>query len=53
MPETPIPEWPSGRFVKYVAQIHNTVEDRSYMFVLGAGASVSSGIPSGGTLEHL
>lgn len=43
-------EWKESGLVKHFQRIHQTMGNRSFCFVLGAGASVSSGIPSGGTL---
>ena len=45
-------EWTSIGFVDEFEAVHRTMADRPFMFVLGAGASVSSGIAAGGTLAR-
>ncbi len=49
MATTPETWTPSGLAADFVAT-HTMMENRSFAFVLGAGASVPSGIPSGGEL---
>jgi hypothetical protein len=43
-------EWTSHGLFEEIKRIDNTMPDRAFAFVLGAGASVSSGIPAGFTL---
>lgn len=43
-------EWTSRGFFEEIRKIDQTMPDRAFAFVLGAGASVSSGIPAGFTL---
>jgi Tfp pilus assembly protein PilF len=43
-------EWRESGLVQHFHRIHTTMGNRSFCFVLGAGASVSSGIPSGASL---
>jgi Tfp pilus assembly protein PilF len=45
-PET----WTTTGFVGHFKRIDETMKDRAFAFILGAGASVSSGIPTGGKL---
>lgn len=45
-PETP-EEWTVRGFLDEFMQIHDQMQDRSFLFILGAGASVSSEIPTG------
>ena len=45
-----VTEWNLDGALDVIANIHKDMEDRSFAFILGAGASVTSGIPSGGTL---
>lgn len=42
--------WTAGAFVDHFKRVNEQMHDRRFAFVLGAGASVSSGIPSGRTL---
>ncbi|MFP5213036.1 MAG: tetratricopeptide repeat protein [Acidobacteriota bacterium] len=42
--------WTAVGFLHHFKRIHETMEDRTFAFILGAGASVTSGIPAGGTL---
>lgn len=46
--EPPFNEWTLEGFLDEIKKINHTMEDRSFAFILGAGASVSSGIPAGG-----
>jgi len=43
-------ELPLEGFLDELTNIHNNIDDRGLAFILGAGASVSSGIPAGSTL---
>lgn len=43
-------EWTSRGLFEEINKIDQTMPDRAFAFVLGAGASVSSGIPAGFTL---
>ncbi|MCK5734348.1 MAG: hypothetical protein KAI38_09180, partial [Candidatus Latescibacteria bacterium] len=45
-------KWTAVGFLDEFMRIHQTMEDRSFAFLLGAGASVTSGIPAGGTLAR-
>lgn len=42
--------WTLDGVLDEVARIHRTMNDRQFAFILGAGASVTSGIPTGGQL---
>ena len=44
--------WSESGLVDHFGQVHEHMGDRCFCFVLGAGASVSSGIKAGGTLAH-
>jgi tetratricopeptide (TPR) repeat protein len=48
LPET----WTAAGLAADFASVHNIMENRSFAFVLGAGASVTSGIPTGGQLAR-
>lgn len=43
-------EWTLDGALDDIKQIHNAMRDRQFAFILGSGASVSSGIPTG---QHL
>src|SRR5262245_10344398 len=45
--------WTTTGLLDYFVKIHETMEDRSFAFVLGSGASVGSKIPTGGQLVQL
>ncbi len=45
-------EWTVTGFLNEFMRIHKTMEDRVFCFVLGAGASVTSGISDGGSLAN-
>ena len=45
-------EWTAVGFLDEFMRIHNTMKDRSFAFLLGAGASVTSKIPGAGTLAR-
>lgn len=47
-PET----WTTRGFLQYYASVDEQMNDRAFAFVLGAGASRSSGIPTGGELVY-
>jgi hypothetical protein len=42
--------WSTEAFIQHFLRIHQHMPERSFAFVLGAGASVSSGIDSGAGL---
>lgn len=44
--------WTAEGFLDEFMQIDQQMADRSFLFILGAGASVSSGIPAGGTMAR-
>ena len=46
------PEWSVDGLVREFVRVHDTMQDRSFCFLLGAGASVTSGIPGGGKLAR-
>ena len=43
-------EWTTEAFLDHFLRIHWQMPERRFAFVLGAGASVTSGIPAGGQL---
>lgn len=43
-------QWSTQGFLAYFMSIHEQMPDRSFAFILGAGASRASGIPTGGEL---
>ncbi|MCH7994666.1 MAG: hypothetical protein IIB57_09505, partial [Planctomycetes bacterium] len=43
-------EWPIRAFLDQFAWVDKEMEGRKFAFILGAGVSVSSGIPTGGQL---
>jgi tetratricopeptide (TPR) repeat protein len=45
-------EWTAVGFLDQFMRIHKTVDDRSFAFLLGAGASITSNIPDAGTLAR-
>ncbi|MFM5532699.1 tetratricopeptide repeat protein [Aeromonas veronii] len=45
-----ITEWSVDGLLDEIRHLNNNMKDRSLAFILGAGASISSGIPAGGTL---
>jgi TIR domain/SIR2-like domain len=45
-----VEEWTDSGLVSDFVEFHKQMEDASFAFVLGAGASVTSGIPTGGQL---
>jgi tetratricopeptide (TPR) repeat protein len=42
----PLNEWTSNGLVDHFAKIHRTMGDRRFAFLIGAGASIQSGIPT-------
>jgi len=48
--EKAVDAWNFDAFLAHIAEIHFNKNDIRFMFMLGAGASVSSGIPTGYTL---
>ncbi len=49
----PIPEpehWSTQSFLAHFMRVQDQRPDRSFAFILGAGASRASGIPTGGEL---
>ncbi len=44
--------WTAAGFVKRFKLVTDKIENRSFAFLLGAGCSVTSGIPAGGKLAH-
>lgn len=47
-----IDEWTLDGVLDELAGIHQSMQDRQFAFILGAGASFSSGIPTGKTLAE-
>jgi Tfp pilus assembly protein PilF len=47
-----VQEWSVEGLLDEIQQLHLNMPDRSLAFVLGAGASISSGIPAGGELAR-
>ncbi|MHC4154076.1 MAG: SIR2 family protein [Planctomycetota bacterium] len=45
-------EWTAEGFLDEFMRIHRTMQDRSFTFLLGAGASATSGIPMAGPLAR-
>ena len=45
-----VERWTLRGLTEYITQIEERMKDRSFAFLLGAGASKSSGIPTGGEL---
>jgi tetratricopeptide (TPR) repeat protein len=45
-------EWTAVGFLDEFMRIHQTVNDRSFAFLLGAGASITSNIPGAGNLAR-
>ena len=45
-------EWTFDGVLDELASNHKAMDDRSYAFILGAGASLKSGIPTGGQLAR-
>ena len=43
-------KWPTEAFLKYFMQIEKQMPERAFAFILGAGASVSSKLPTGAKL---
>jgi len=52
MTDDAVDEWTLDGVLAELAQIHDTMNDRHFAFILGAGASVTSGIPSGDNLAR-
>jgi Tfp pilus assembly protein PilF len=51
MMTTPTPtEWSSVGLLDEISKLDKQMNDRSFAFILGAGASITSGIPAGGSL---
>ncbi|MEN4750474.1 hypothetical protein ABEH28_11965 [Pseudomonas sp. Ps21-P2] len=50
MDDVEVVEWSLDGVLADMASIHASMKDRQFAFILGAGASVSSGIPTGQTL---
>jgi tetratricopeptide (TPR) repeat protein len=50
MAEFGVTEWTLNGALDEMERIHNTMKDRQFAFILGAGASFTSGIPTG---QHL
>lgn len=51
MPPTEL-HWTPAGLLDHFVKIHREMQDRAFCFVLGAGASASSGIPTGGQLVY-
>lgn len=47
MTDAVVPEWTLDGVLDEMKRIHNTMADRQFAFILGAGASFTSGIPTG------
>jgi hypothetical protein len=45
-------KWTLSGFLEHLGSVHSIMRDHSYAWVLGAGASKSSGIPLAGDLVH-
>lgn len=45
-----ITEWSVDGLLDEISHLNSNMKDRSLAFILGAGASISSGIPAGGAL---
>jgi len=45
-------EWSAEGLLDEIQKLNTTMKDRSLAFILGAGASITSGIPAGGTLAQ-
>jgi len=43
-------EWTTEAFLDHFLRVHRQMPERRFVFALGAGASVTSGIPTGGQL---
>ena len=53
MPMNPKPEqWTAEGLLHEIKQLHDHHHERSLAFILGAGTSITSGIPAGGTLAQ-
>lgn len=48
----PIDEWNLDGVLRELEKFHSTMDDRQFAFILGAGASASSGIPTGHALAQ-
>jgi Tfp pilus assembly protein PilF len=48
-----IEEWTVDGLINEITQNHDYMPDRALAFILGAGASISSGIPAGGHLAKM
>lgn len=44
--------WTSLGLLEHISDIHTKMQDRTFAFILGAGASRTSGIPTGGELVN-
>ena len=44
--------WTTRGFLEHFISINRRMQDRSFTFILGSGASRPSGIPTGGELVH-
>lgn len=51
-PPTEPKQWTVGGFLSEVGRVHKQQANRAFAFILGAGVSVTSGIPTGGTLAR-
>ena len=47
MADEAVTEWALDGVLDELARIHNSMKDRQFAFILGAGASFTSGIPTG------
>lgn len=47
-----VTEWTLDGVLDELERIHNTMRDRQFAFILGSGASFTSGIPTGGHLAR-
>ena len=45
-------EWTTEAFLDHFLRVHRQMPERRFVFALGAGASVTSGIPAGGQLVN-
>ena len=52
MAASEVTEWTLDGALDEMKRIHNTMKDRQFAFILGAGASFTSGIPTGQDLAE-
>jgi NAD-dependent SIR2 family protein deacetylase len=52
MSDLKVTEWTLEGVLDHISRIHGAMKDRQFAFILGAGASFTSGIPTGQELAQ-